>query len=163
MHTLVILAANGDVQEIKTVVDVRSIAILLSALVPIAVQVLSKKTASSGLKALLNLIGVTLASVFAFVIDPGNTVVTWQTCVNVGIAALVTSLASYNVLKAFGISGTIAEKTKGIGFGSPPTVQTDDVGAEDELAPDEAGPVAQPAPGRQVDSEAVDFEGEDDE
>jgi hypothetical protein len=156
MHTLVILAANGDVAEVKTAFDVRTIAGLAATAVPVVVQVLSKKTASAGLKALLNVVGVSLVTALAFITDPGNTVITWQTVVNVFLTALVTSVTSYNVLKAFGISGTIAEKTKGIGFDSPPSVQTEDAGAEDELEPAPAVVPGADYPGGQADPEVTD-------
>lgn len=131
-RTLVILAADGEVAEVATVIDVRALAILGSILIPLAVQLLTRKTASEGLQATLALLGSVLVTVLAFVADPGNTVVNWVTITNTFITSVVTQLTAYlGVYKPLGVAGTIAEKTKGFGFSSPPTVETPDKGEED--------------------------------
>lgn len=131
-HTLVVLVAAGEVQEVSTVIDVRALAVLGSVLVPLLVQLLVKKTASEGVKAALALLGSVLVTVLAFVIDPGDTVVNFTTVINVFITTVVAQLTAYlAVFKPLGIAGTIAEKTKGFGIGSPPNLQTADVGQEE--------------------------------
>jgi hypothetical protein len=141
MHTLVILAA-GEVQEVATVIDVRALAMLGSVLVPVVVQVVTKRTASEGLRALLGVLGAAVVTTLAFVVDPGNTVVNWVTVVNVFIASLVTVVGSYlAVYKPFGIAGYIADKTGNFGVGSPPTVQFEEKGAEDAGEVDEESDV----------------------
>ncbi len=131
MHTLVIVVA-GEVQEAATVIDVRALAILGSVLVPLVVGLVTKRTASDGLKAALGILGSVIVTVLAFVVDPGNTVVNWITVTNVFITSLVSQLTAYlAVYKPLGVAGTVAAKTGGFGLGSPPTLETENKGAED--------------------------------
>jgi hypothetical protein len=113
MHNLVILAADGTVAQAKTVLDVRSVAMLLSLFVPVAVSFVAHRTAPPWVKAAFNVFFVAVASAVAFVTDPGNTVLTWQTVVNVFIASLITSLGSLNLLKAFKVTGAINDSAIG--------------------------------------------------
>lgn len=112
--------------------DVRQIAILASLAVPLLVNLASKQSASDGLKAVLNIVGSALVSALALWINPTEQPVTIWLFVNTFLAALVASFVAYKaVWKPTGVSGTIADKTANIGLGSPPTLETDNKGAED--------------------------------
>lgn len=112
--------------------DVRQIAIIASLAVPLLVNLASKQTASDGLKAVLNVVGSALVSALALWINPTDQPVTIWLFVNTFLAALVASFVAYKaVWKPTGISGTVAEKTANVGFGSPPSMETDDKGAEE--------------------------------
>lgn len=118
--------------EVSTVLDGRAIAALVGVFLPLLVQAITKQTASSGLKAVLNLIGSALVTVLAFVLEPGNTVVNWVTVTNVFIAAFLVSAGSYKFIwQPTGVTGTIADKTSNFGVGSPPTLETADKGEEE--------------------------------
>lgn len=111
--------------------DVRQIAIIASLAVPLLVNLASNKSASDGLKAVLNIVGSALVSALALWINPTGQPVTLWLFVNTFLAALVASFVAYKaVWKPTGVSGTIAEKTASIGLGSPPSMETDDKGAE---------------------------------
>lgn len=112
--------------------DVRQIAIIASLAVPLLVNLVSKKSASDGLKAVLNIVGSALVSALALWVNPTDQPVTIWLFVNTFLAALVASFVAYKaVWKPTGISGTVAEKTANVGFGSPPTLETEDKGAEE--------------------------------
>ncbi len=112
--------------------DVRQIAIIASLAVPLLVNLASKQTASDGLKAVLNIVGSALVSALALWVNPTDQPVTIWLFVNTFLAALVASFVAYKaVWKPTGISGTVAEKTANVGFGSPPTLETEDKGAEE--------------------------------
>jgi hypothetical protein len=112
--------------------DVRQIAIIASLAVPLLVNLASKKSASDGLKAVLNIVGSALVSALALWVNPTDQPVTIWLFVNTFLAALVASFVAYKaVWKPTGISGTVAEKTADFGVGSPPSMETDDKGAEE--------------------------------
>lgn len=112
--------------------DVRQIAIIASLAVPLLVNLASKQTASDGLKAVLNIVGSALVSALALWVNPTDQPVTIWLFVNTFLAALVASFVAYKaVWKPTGISGTVAEKTADFGVGSPPSMETDDKGAEE--------------------------------
>jgi hypothetical protein len=116
------------VQQVDTVL----IATLVSIFIPLVVNLLTKQSASDGLRSVVNIVGVALVSVCSLWINPSDTPVTWQLCVNTLLASFVASFASYKGLwKPTGISGAVAAKTANIGIGSPPVVETPYKGAEE--------------------------------
>jgi len=119
-------------QVVAQQVDTVLVATLVSIFIPLLVNLVTNKTASDGLRSIVNIVGVALVSVCSLWINPSDTPVTWQLCVNTVLASFVASFASYKGLwKPTGISGAIAAKTANIGVGSPPIVETPYKGAED--------------------------------
>jgi hypothetical protein len=109
-----------DTQAVASYLDVRQIAILASLLIPLGVSLLSKKTASDGIKALLNITGSALVSALAIWINPNNQPVTVWLFINTFLAALAASFISYKALwKPSGVTEAIATKTANIGLGTP--------------------------------------------
>ena len=122
------MVAQVPYQSVDTVL----IATIASLFIPLAVNFVTKYTASDGLKAVCNIVGVGLISVVALWINPSDVPITWQLCVNTFLASFATSFVAYKGLwKPTGVAGSIAAKTADFGVGSPPTMQTADKGAED--------------------------------
>lgn len=117
-------------------IDVLTVARLCGLVVPLVVAVITKKSASQGLKSVLNVALSAVSGVVALTIA-GQGALTISGFFNAIINAFVTSIiAYYGAYKPTGIAGTIAVKTKGFGlrFGSSPELETKDKGAE-EAAP----------------------------
>lgn len=114
------------------VVDITSIAVIISFFIPLLVSVLAKKTASDGLKAVINLVATAIASAVALWLNPHDGPITWALALNTFFFSLAASLVSYKgVLKPTGIAGSVANATAGFGLGSPPTLETSSKGAEE--------------------------------
>jgi hypothetical protein len=126
------LVVDQDGTVVGTYLDVRLLAMLASAFVPLLVNLITKASASDGLKSIVNLVSVAVLSVLALWINPSEQPVTVWLIVNTFLFSLVTSFTAYKGLwKPTGVSGSIAAKTSSVGIGSPPTVETSDKGAED--------------------------------
>lgn len=116
----------GD--EVSTVL----LATIVSLFIPLFVNLVTKKTASSGLKSVVSLVAVCLDSVVFLWINPGDTVITWQLAVNTFLAAFVANFAAYQgIWKPTGVSGTVVNATPNFGLDSPPVLETADKGAEE--------------------------------
>lgn len=132
MSTVLVGVVMEESAVAATYLDTRLLAMLVSLFVPLLVNFLSKKTASDGLKALINIVAVGVVSVLSLWINPSDQPVTLWLAVNTFIGSLIASFVAYKgIWKPTGVSGTIAEKTANVGFGSPPSVQTADKGAEE--------------------------------
>lgn len=126
------LIVEQDGTVVGTYLDVRLLAMLASALVPLLVNFITKKSASDGLKSVVNIVAVAVVTVLAVIADPADQQVTWALLANTFLFSLVTSFAAYKgVWKPTGVAGTIADRTANVGVGSPPTFQTADKGQED--------------------------------
>lgn len=113
-------------------VDTVLVATLVSIFIPLVVNLVTKQTASDGLRSVVNLIGVALTSVVTLWINPSDIPITWQLCVNTALASFVASFSAYKGLwKPTGVSGSVAAATPEFGIGSPPLVETAQKGAED--------------------------------
>lgn len=112
--------------------DAATVSRLLGALVPLLVAVLTRRYATSGLKAALNLVSsVVVGSATYLVAADGG--YDWQGFVNASLNTLIVSAATYYGLwKPTGVAGTVAKKTESFGIGSEPELTTDDKGAEDQ-------------------------------
>jgi len=112
--------------------DVRTVATLAAVVLPLLVNLITKQTASDGLKSIINLIGSAIITVLSLWINPDGQDVTVWLAINTFIFALLTSVVAYKgVWKPTGISGSIAASTPNLGLGSPPVLETTDKGAED--------------------------------
>lgn len=126
------LIVTQDGQVVATTIDTVLVATLVSLFIPLVVNFLTKQTASDGLRAVINIVGVAVVSVLALWINPSGASITWQLCVNTFLSSLVVSFAAYKgVWKPTGVAGSITASTPNFGLGSPPTVQTESKGAEE--------------------------------
>lgn len=130
MISQLIADQNGTV--VGTYLDVRLLAMLASLFVPILVNVVTKQTASDGMKAVVNMLAVAVTTVLALWINPSDQPVTVWLIANTFLFSLVTSFSAYKgVWKPTGVAGTVAHKTENLGIGSPPSMETEDKGAEE--------------------------------
>lgn len=112
--------------------DTVAIATLVSFFIPLLVSLVTKHTASDGLRAITNIVATAIVAVVTLFATPHTGAITWQVCVNTFIAALVASLAGYHgVWKPTGVSGSVTSATRNFGLGSPPVLETPNKGAED--------------------------------
>jgi hypothetical protein len=133
-----LLAESPDPTPAQDQLNLSVLAALVALAIPLLVNLLAKKTASDGLKAILNIVGVSLVSVTALWTNPTGASINFWTCVNVFLASLAASFVAYKgAYKPLGIAGAIAEKTSAFGIGSPPVMELSDQGAEevDAVAP----------------------------
>lgn len=113
-------------------IDTVLIATLVALFIPLLVNLITKQTASDGLRAVVSLIATALTSVIALWINPTDQPITWQLCVNTFVSAFIAAFAAYKGLwKPTGVSGSVTTHTKDFGFSSPPTMETSEKGAED--------------------------------
>lgn len=127
MHSLIFATATEAI-PLNTV----AIATLASFFVPLLVSFITKQSASDGLRAVLNIIGVALISVITLWVNASTQPVGWALAINTFILSLVTSVSAYKGLwKPTGITGSITAATPNLGLGSPPLLETASKGAED--------------------------------
>lgn len=113
------------------VVDLTAVATLISFFVPLLVALITKSSASDGLRAVVNMVSVAVVAVLALWINPSGVDITWQLVVNTFLASLVVSGGAYKFLwKPTGVTGTVVDATSRFGLGSPPTLETSDKDAE---------------------------------
>lgn len=119
-------------EETQVILDAQTISLLVGLVIPLLVGLLSKINASSGLKAVMNAFFSALAGALATVTTVDSA--SLREFVIAILSTWVVSVATYyGIWKPTGVAGTVAVSTRGFGIGSPPTVQTDDVGAEDAM------------------------------
>lgn len=114
--------------------DTTAIATLLSLLVPLAVSAITKRTASEGLKSVVNIVATAVVATLALWINPGDIEITWAVVANTMLASFVASLVAYKgIWKPTGVTGTVAAATERFGIGTPPapTMETDEKGMEE--------------------------------
>lgn len=112
--------------------DIRTVATLAAVVLPLLVNLITKQSASDGLKSIINLIGSALITVLSLWINPDGQEVTLWLAINTFVFAILTSVVAYKgVWKPTGVSGSIAASTPNLGLGSPPVLETPDKGAED--------------------------------
>lgn len=125
------LLVTQDGAVVNQNVDTVLVATLASMFIPLLVNVVTKKSASDGLKTVVNIVGVALVSICSLWINPSDTSITWQLCLNTALSSFVASFVAYKGLwKPTGVSGSVAAATANVGLGSPPTLETDHKGAE---------------------------------
>ena len=130
LGTLVIAQTANTTVSVQ--IDTVAIASVISFFIPLGVSLLTKHTASDGLRSVINIVGSALVAVVTLFSHPGSGPVTWQLCVNTFIAAIVSSVAAYKgVWKPTGVAGSITAATKNFGLGSPPVLETAKKGVED--------------------------------
>lgn len=137
---LVVIAAAEEAVAVP--LDTVAIATLVSFFIPLLVSLAANRTASNGLKAVLNVVGTALVAVVALwmVPLPEGVVMSWTLIINTFIAAIVSSVVAYKgVWKPTGVTATIEAKTANVGVGSPPVMETEE-GVEQELAQDGEAP-----------------------
>jgi hypothetical protein len=128
MFNLFILEETAQAVQVDTVL----LASLVSVLLPLLVNLVTKQTSSDGLRAAVNMVGVALVAVAALWINPSDVPVTWQLVVNTVLASFFASFAAYKgIWKPTGVSGSVTAHTANFGLGSPPVVETPNKGAED--------------------------------
>jgi hypothetical protein len=107
-----------------------TVRLLLAVGIPIIVGLISKSSASSGLKSTLNVVLSALVTAVTTILDHANADVAHVIRDFIYTAGF--SFATYyGVWKPTGIAGTIAAKTEKFGFGSPPDLTTSEKGLED--------------------------------
>lgn len=114
--------------------DATTVTRLLGVLVPLLVAVITKRYASPGLKATLNVLSAAIVGSLGYMVaaDGGYDL---DGFVNSFLNTFIVGIATYyGVYKPTGVTGTVAKATEGFGLGSP-TLETDDKGAEDAPAP----------------------------
>lgn len=132
MQLLSNLVVTQDGEVVGTYLDTALIANLISIFIPLLVNLITKRSASDGLKTVVNIVAVALNSVVLLWVNPSGTPITWQLCVNVFLTSLIASFVAYKgVWKPTGVSGSIAASTGNFGLGSPPKMETANKGAED--------------------------------
>lgn len=128
-----------EVAAAQEQLDTVAIATVISFFIPLLVSLITKRTASDGLKAAINVLATALVAVAALWMVPSPEVqITVVLVVNTFLSSLVASLVAYKgVWKPTGVTATIEEKSARFGVGSPPTVQTEE--GEAAEANEEAG------------------------
>lgn len=129
VHTLTVLQDGTVVADRLDTVLIASLAALF---IPLLVNLLTKHSASDGMRAIVNIVAVALDSTLVLWTNPTGVPVTWYVIGNTFLAALISSFTAYKaVWKPTGVSGSVTNATKNFGVGSPPTLQTDSKGAEE--------------------------------
>lgn len=115
--------------------DPASLVNLIGLVVPLLVALLTRSSATQGLKSVLNfLLSAVLGSAAYLVSADGG--YDFEGFANASLTTFVVSITSYyGLYKKTGVAGTIADKTSNFGIGSPPKAQTDDVGEEAGVEP----------------------------
>lgn len=117
---LQVLAEGEAVLPAPQIVDTAALAAAISFFVPIVVSIFTKKEASDGVKAVVNILAVALATAVSLYVNAGDTTVTVQLALATFVAALLTSLGAYKgVYKPLLIAQKLADITKYFGFGKP--------------------------------------------
>lgn len=147
--------------------DTTLLAMLASLIVPLVVSLITKQTASDGVRSIVNIVATAIMAVLALWINPSDVPVTWQLVVNTLVLSLISSFSAYKALwKPTGVAGSITAKTANFGIGSPPTMQTENKGAEEVAQVDEESHnTDDSAPGNDTQEDIGTFnpgEGEDD-
>lgn len=109
-----------------------SVRLLLAICIPIIVGLITKSSASSGLKSTLGVVISAFVAGATTILDDADADVAGV--IRAFILTSVTAGATYyNVWKPTGIAGTVTAKTAGFGLGSPPAPQleTQEKGLED--------------------------------
>lgn len=131
MQTLVLV---GTVVPATTQLNTVAISTLVSLFVPLLVSVVTKQSASDGLKAVVNMVMVALTAVVTLAVTPGFSEITLSLVINTFVLSLVASITAYKgVWKPTGVAGTVAAKLPDVGIGSPVVVEPE--------ATDEAGQI----------------------
>lgn len=126
------LIVTQDGEVVGSFLDVRLLAMLGSALVPLLVNFITKQSASDGLRSVVNIVATAVLTVLALWVNPSDQPVTLWLVVNTFLFALITSFSAYKgVWKPTGVSGSVTAATPNFGIGSPPAVETANKGAED--------------------------------
>ena len=126
-----IVTQDGEVVG-QVITTTTLLANLASLAVPLLVNLITKASASDGLRAIVNIVAVAVLAALALWTNPGGGDVTWQLAAYTFLSSLVTSFTAYKALwKPTGVSGSLAAATANVGLGSPPTLQTPEKGAED--------------------------------
>lgn len=108
------------------------VANLLALAVPLLVNLITKSSASDGLRAVVNIVATAVLSALALWANPSGVDVTWQLAAYTFLSSLVTSFTAYKAIwKPTGVSGSVVAASSGFGLGSPPAVETASKGAED--------------------------------
>ena len=106
-----------------TQLDTVAIATLISLFVPLLVGLVTKQSASSTVKVIVNIVAVALTAVLALGITPGLDKMTWALVINTLVLSLAASVTAYKgIWKPTGVTDAIAAKTADIGIGSTPIV-----------------------------------------
>jgi hypothetical protein len=116
--------------------DATSVARLLGLVIPLLVGVLTKRYATSGVKAVVNVALSAFTGSVGYLVAANGHDYNFAGFVNSFLSVMLVSMASYYGLwKPTGVAGTVAVKTAKFGIGSPPTLETDDKGKEDAPPP----------------------------
>lgn len=118
---------------VQVLLDAQMVSMIVGLVIPLAVGLLSKIDASSGLKAVLNALLSAVAGALAAFSQDGFFASDLQTVLSAILTTWVVSVATYyGVWKPTGVAGTVIDKTRNFGLSSPPMVETDDKGVEDQ-------------------------------
>lgn len=143
MHPALVAAAEAAAVPLDTV----TIAALVSFFVPLLVSAITKRTASDGLKSVVNVVATAVVAVVAlFTVPlPDGVTLSWTLIANTFLGSIMASLVGYKgVWKPTGITTTIEAKTANVGLSSPPVAETKEGIAEDVVEGD-IHPEAMPA------------------
>lgn len=117
--------------------DIQTLDFVAGPVVALLVGLVSKSSASSGLKAVINLLFSAIAASLSVVILNDGNLVTQEFLTSV-IMVWVTSIASYHGFwKPTNVAPALANATAGFGIGSPPEMEMD-VEPEPEPEPEAA-------------------------
>lgn len=125
LHSLIV---TQDGYVVGGYLNVQLIAMLGAAVMPLLVSFIVKKTASNGLRAVINILATAIMAVLALWVNPGDVPVTVPLIIDTFLFSFITSLAVYKGLwSPTGVTDSIANKTANFGIGTPPapTMETD--------------------------------------
>lgn len=126
------LIVNQQGAVVGTYVDTVMIANIVALFIPLLVNLITKHSASDGLRATVNIAATAILSGAALWQNPSDVPVTWQLAAYTFITSLVASFTAYKAFwKPVGVAGSITAATPNFGLGSPPTLETEDKGVED--------------------------------
>ena len=109
-----------------------TVRLLLAVCIPIIIGLITKSSASGGLKSTLNVVVSAFVTGVTTLLDNANATVA-GTLRSFIFTAVASFAAYYGVWKPNGVAGTVAAKTAGFGVGSPPQMETAEKGLEDVI------------------------------
>lgn len=124
-----------EVAAAQDQLDTVAVATVVSFFVPLLVSLITKRTASNGLKSVVNILATAVVAVISLWQVPGPGVeISLVLVVNTFLGSLVASLVAYKGLwKPTGVTATIEQKSARFGVGSPPAVQTEEGQVEEMI------------------------------
>ncbi len=106
-----------DTHVHTTALDIQMLSIIGGAIIPILVGIVTKMSASSGLKAVVNFLLSAVAGAVAVAIEHEGAVNVEEWVVGIGMTWVISVATHYGLWKPTGASSTVQASTAGFGLG----------------------------------------------